>query len=75
MRNSLDCIKNGVFVTVLDAGGIFRRNISSHISKHFLASIATFLGLLWGPLFGNAIVVEYLFAIPGIGNLFIYTVL
>jgi len=75
MRNSLNSIKNGEFVAVLDARGISRRKISLHISKHFLASIATFLGLQWGSPFGNAIVVEYLFAIPGIETLFIPTVL
>ncbi len=75
MYESLKRIYNGQFIVAMDARGISHKIINLHIAKHFLGSIVTFLGLQWGPLFGSAIVVEYLFSMPGMGTLFIYAVL
>jgi len=75
MRDTLNRIQNETFIAYMKARGISKGRVFLHITKHFFSSIVTFLGLQWGPLFGNAIVVEYLFAIQGMGTLFIYAVL
>lgn len=75
MYESLKDIFSKQFITGMEVRGIPRLSINLHIAKHFLGSIVTFLGLQWGPLFGGAIVIEYLFSLPGMGTLFIYAVL
>ena len=75
MYESLKNIFSKHFITGMEVRGIPRLKINLHIAKHFLGSIVTFLGLQWGPLFGGAIIIEYLFSLPGMGTLFIYAVL
>lgn len=75
MYESLKMVNSKQFIIAMEARGISRLNINRHVAKHFLGSIVTFLGLQWGPLFGSAIIIEYLFSIPGMGTLFIYAVL
>ncbi len=75
MYESLKNIFSKQFITGMQVRGIPRGKINLHIAKHFLGSIVTFLGLQWGPLFGGAIIIEYLFSLPGMGTLFIYAVL
>ncbi len=75
MYESLKDIFSKQFIAGMQVRGIPTVKINLHIAKHFLGSIVTFLGLQWGPLFGGAIIIEYLFSLPGMGTLFIYAVL
>ncbi len=75
MLETLRKINNEEFMIALEARGVKNSVIIAHKYKHFLASIITFLGLQWGPLFGGAIIIEYLFSIQGMGTLFMYAVL
>jgi len=75
MLETLREIDSQFFMVALDARGVSGVVINRHRYKHFFASIVTFLGLQWGPLFGGAIIIEYLFSMPGMGTLFMYAVL
>jgi peptide/nickel transport system permease protein len=58
------------FVLVARAKGLVeRRVISGHIVRNSLIPFVTVLGVQFGYLIGGAVIVENVFAIPGMGDL------
>ena len=58
------------YITTARAKGLPRWLIlSRHALKNALISVVTFVGIQFGRLLGGAIVIEAVFAWPGIGNL------
>jgi peptide/nickel transport system permease protein len=60
------------FITFLRAKGITERGITyRHALRSAAVPIVTVVGIQFGVLLGGAIVVEYLFALPGVGRLIV----
>ena len=70
MRDSMAEIWTEDFVRAARARGIPRRRIVlRHVARNALLPIVTMLGLQFGSMLGGSIVVEGVFAIPGVGRL------
>lgn len=62
-------IKEQDFIVTLRAKGVPSRRINSrHLLKNAMLPVITMTGLQFGHLLGGAVVVEQIFAIPGIGR-------
>ncbi len=60
------------FVTFLRAKGVSERSITyRHALRNAAVPIVTVIGIQVGVLLGGAIVVEWLFALPGIGRMLV----
>jgi len=70
MRDSMAEIWKEDFVRAARARGIPRRRlILRHVARNALLPVVTMLGLQFGSMLGGSIVVEGVFAIPGVGRL------
>jgi peptide/nickel transport system permease protein len=70
MRDSMAEIWKEDFVRAARARGIPRRRlIFRHVARNALLPVVTMLGLQFGSMMGGSIVVEGVFAIPGVGRL------
>ena len=70
MRDSMAAIWKEDFVRAARARGIPRRRlILRHVARNALLPVVTMLGLQFGSMMGGSIVVEGVFAIPGVGRL------
>ncbi len=69
-RGAIAAVLERPFVTFLRAKGISRRRIVfGHALRNAGPSIVTVIGLQVGVLLGGAIVIETMFALPGVGRL------
>ena len=69
-RGAVTSVLDRPFVTFLRAKGIApRRIIFGHVLRNAGPSIVTVIGIQVGVLLGGAIIVETLFALPGVGRL------
>jgi peptide/nickel transport system permease protein len=70
MRDSMTEIWKEDFVRAARARGIpGRRLILRHVARNALLPVVTMLGLQFGSMLGGSIVVEGVFAMPGVGRL------
>lgn len=71
-RGAVTSVLGRPFVTFLRAKGISpRRIIFGHVLRNAGPSIVTVIGIQVGVLLGGAIIVETLFALPGVGRLIV----
>jgi peptide/nickel transport system permease protein len=69
-RSAVTAVMGRPFVTFLRAKGISnRRIVFGHALKNAGPSIATVIGIQVGVLLGGAIIIETMFALPGVGRL------
>jgi peptide/nickel transport system permease protein len=69
-RSAVTAVMGRPFVTFLRAKGIStRRIVFGHALRNAGPSIATVIGIQVGVLLGGAIIVETMFALPGVGRL------
>lgn len=69
-RSAVTAVMDRPFVTFLRAKGISQRRIVfGHVLRNAGPSIVTVIGIQVGVLLGGAIIVETLFALPGVGRL------
>ncbi len=71
-RSAMTSVLDRPFVTFLRAKGIStRRIVFGHALRNAAPSIVTVVGIQVGVLLGGAIIVETLFALPGVGRLLV----
>jgi peptide/nickel transport system permease protein len=71
-RGAVTAVLERPFVTFLRAKGISqRRIIYGHVLRNAGPAIVTVIGIQIGVLLGGAIVVETMFALPGVGRLIV----
>lgn len=71
-RGAMESAMSQPFVTFLRAKGIpRRRNVYRHALKNASSPLITVVGIQFGVLLGGAIVIETLFALPGVGRLLV----
>jgi peptide/nickel transport system permease protein len=71
-RGAMESVLGQPFVTFLRAKGIsHRRIVYRHAFKNAAGPVVTVIGIQFGVLLGGAIVIETLFALPGIGRLLV----
>lgn len=69
-RGAVSAVMDRPFVTFLRAKGLSdRRILYGHVLRNAGPSIVTVIGIQVGVLLGGAIIVETLFALPGVGRL------
>jgi peptide/nickel transport system permease protein len=69
-RSAITSVMDRPFVTFLRAKGISpRRVVFGHVLRNAGPSIVTVIGIQVGVLLGGAIIVETMFALPGVGRL------
>ncbi|WP_035832710.1 ABC transporter permease [Jonesia quinghaiensis] len=69
LRHGMDQAESQPFaVTAMARGASHRRLTSHHLMRHGFASTLTLSGFLFGSLLGGAVIVETVFARPGIGR-------
>jgi peptide/nickel transport system permease protein len=69
-RSAVTSVLDRPFVTFLRAKGISpRRIVSGHALRNAAPAIVTVIGIQVGVLLGGAIIIETLFALPGVGRL------
>ena len=74
-RGAMDEVLGTQYVLFLRAKGIGeRRIIYRHALRNAAAPIATVIGIQFGVLLGGAIVIETLFALPGVGRLIVTSI-
>ncbi|MBC7518922.1 MAG: ABC transporter permease [Microbacteriaceae bacterium] len=74
-RSAMESVLQRPFVTFLRAKGISRRRITyGHALKNSAPTIVTVIGIQIGVLLGGAVIVETLFALPGVGRLIVTAV-
>lgn len=70
MRTSmLDVLEQNYILTARSKGLDRRTIITKHAIKNALLPVMTYMGTQFGWLFGGAVIVESMFALPGIGRL------
>ncbi|MBV9357999.1 MAG: ABC transporter permease [Chloroflexi bacterium] len=70
LRSSLIEVLHQEYVVVAGAKGLSRRTVvRRHALKNALIPVVTVLGLQVGRLFGGAVLIETIFALPGLGRL------
>lgn len=71
-RGAMQSVLNQPFVTFLRAKGLSHaRIVYMHAFKNAAGAVVTVIGIQFGVLLGGAIVIETLFALPGIGRLLV----
>lgn len=71
-RSAVETVMQRPFVTFLRAKGLSERRITlGHALRNAAPSIVTVIGIQVGVLLGGAIVIETLFALPGVGRLIV----
>jgi peptide/nickel transport system permease protein len=74
-RGALESVLHQPSMTFLVAKGVGRRKIIyGHALKNAAAPIITVIGIQFGVLLGGAIVIETLFALPGVGRLLVTSI-
>ncbi|MBK6468348.1 MAG: ABC transporter permease [Rhodobacter sp.] len=69
-RGAVSAVLDRPFVTFLRAKGLSdRRILYGHVLRNAGPSIVTVIGIQVGVLLGGAIIIETLFALPGVGRL------
>lgn len=69
-RGAMEAVLDRPYVTFLRAKGLSnRRIVGGHALKNAAPTVVTVIGIQVGVLLGGAIVVESLFALPGVGRL------
>jgi peptide/nickel transport system permease protein len=72
MRTSMvEVLEEDYIRTALSKGLNNRAIIQRHALKNALIPVITYMGMQYGWLFGGSMIIESLFAIPGIGRLFV----
>ena len=70
MRSSLIEVMQQEYVTVARAKGLAENSlVRTHAIKNAMIPVITVIGLQVGRLFGGTVVVETIFALPGMGRL------
>ena len=70
-RAAMEATLGAPFITFLRAKGLHERTINRHALRNAAVTIVTVVGIQFGTLLGGAIVVETLFALPGVGRLIV----
>jgi len=71
-RGAMEAVLDRPYVTFLRAKGLSnRRIVGGHALKNAAPTVVTVIGIQVGVLLGGAIVVESLFALPGVGRLIV----
>ena len=71
-RSAMTSVLDRPFVTFLRAKGVSpRRIVFGHVLRNAAPAIVTVVGIQVGVLLGGAIIVETLFALPGVGRLLV----
>jgi ABC-type dipeptide/oligopeptide/nickel transport system permease component len=74
-RSSLLEVLNSHYITTARAKGLSERTvILKHSLRNAAIPILTIIGLQVGPLFGGAVIVEQVFAFPGMGRLVVQAI-
>jgi peptide/nickel transport system permease protein len=69
-------VRKRLFTRVAKAKGLSEWQVSSrHVLPNSILPIITYMGISLGQLMGGAVVTETLFSIPGIGSLFVDSIL
>ena len=75
-RNAVSEILNESFVRAAKAKGLSRqRIIFRHILRNSLLTIVTITGIILGRMLGGAVIIESVFAWPGIGRLLVQSII
>ncbi len=71
-RGAMESVLQRPYVTYLRAKGLSpRRIVAGHALKNAAPTVVTVIGIQVGVLLGGAIVVEQLFALPGVGRMIV----
>jgi peptide/nickel transport system permease protein len=71
-----DAVRKRLFTRVAKAKGLSEWQVSSrHVLPNSILPVITYMGISLGQLMGGAVVTETLFSIPGIGSLFVDSIL
>lgn len=71
-----DAVRKRLFTRVAKAKGLSEWQVSSrHVLPNSVLPVITYVGISLGQLMGGAVVTETLFSIPGIGSLFVDSIL
>jgi len=71
-RGAMESVMGQPFISFLRAKGVRRRDIVyRHALRNAAAPVITVIGIQFGVLLGGAIVIETLFAFPGVGRLLV----
>lgn len=71
-RGAMESVMGHPFVAFLHAKGVTRRRIvHRHALRNAATPVITVIGIQFGVLLGGAIVIETLFALPGVGRLLV----
>jgi peptide/nickel transport system permease protein len=74
-RDAMVAVLNGEFIRTLRASGVKERSIVlKHALKNAALPVVTVLGVLFVQLLGGTVVVENVFALPGLGSLAVSSV-
>jgi len=70
VRSSLLEVLGLDFIRTARAKGLRQRNVViKHATKNAMIPIVTIIGLAWGHMVGGAFIIEFMFAIPGVGRM------
>mgnify|MGYP001254009654 CR=1 FL=1 len=76
LRSSLSEVMNADYVRTAYSKGLMRRStIFRHALQNAMLPVVTTIGILFGDLLGATVVVETIFAIPGMGQLAVNSIL
>jgi peptide/nickel transport system permease protein len=71
-----DSVRKRLFTRVAKAKGLSEWQVSSrHVLPNSILPVITYVGISLGQLMGGAVVTETLFSIPGIGSLFVDSIM
>jgi len=75
-RAEYQAVRERLFVRVARAKGLSEHRVSfRHILPNSILPVITYIGISLGQLMGGAVVTETLFSMPGIGQLFVTSIL
>ncbi len=75
-RAEYQAVRERLFVRVARAKGLSAQRVSfRHILPNSILPVITYIGISLGQLMGGAVVTETLFSMPGIGRLFVTSIL
>ena len=75
LRTQLPVVSNADFIRTAHSKGMSEAKVVRwHVARNALVLIVTTVGLQFGSLIGQAVVIEKLFAWPGIGSLLVDSV-
>jgi len=75
-RAEYQAVRERLFVRVARAKGLSEHRVSfHHILPNSILPVVTYIGISLGQLMGGAVVTETLFSMPGVGKLFVTSIL